>query len=73
MKSLRLALQKDAGYKSNSFALPTKKKKSCANKHYQILQFPQETHEIFQRPSKTELIATGGSGDQKPSAILSGK
>lgn len=45
-------LQKDAGCKSNSCDLLTiDLQQSCANKHYQILQCPQETHKIFQRPS----------------------
>ena len=60
-------LQKDAGYKSNSCDLPTiDLQQSFTNKHYQILQFPQETHKIFQRSSFQDtayFIATGGSGD----------
>lgn len=45
-------LQKDADYESNSCDLPTiDLQQSCANKHYQILQLPQDTQKIFQRQS----------------------
>lgn len=45
-------LQKDAGYKSNSCDLPSIDiQQSHANKHCQILQFPQEAHSFFQKPS----------------------
>lgn len=40
-------MQRDAGSKSNSRGL----QQNCANKHCQILQFPQRTRKIFQRPS----------------------
>lgn len=66
-------LQKAAACKSKSCdLLAIDLQQSSANIHYQTLQSPQ-TQFFRGRHPKTDLIATGGCGVQKPAAIPTGK